>query len=138
MNNRASAKDAARLRILLVEDHEIVREGVRVMVGAQADMEVVGEAGDGSTALRLAQELRPDIIVMDISMPGMNGLELCQQVRVHPQASQTPILMLSAVDTDEFANDSREAGANGNIPKSEMHRRLVKEVMEYVPVASKN
>src|SRR5688500_16715752 len=72
---------ATRLRILLAEDHEIVREGVRVMLNSQPDMEVVGEAGDGRTAVRLAVELQPDIVVMDISMPDMNGLQATEKIK---------------------------------------------------------
>lgn len=71
----------AKLRILLVEDHEIVREGVRVMVNSQPDMQVVGEAGDGREALRLTDELIPDVVVMDISMPDMNGLQATEKIK---------------------------------------------------------
>src|SRR4051812_1303287 len=62
------------LRILLAEDHRVVREGLRLLVNAQTNMEVVGEAGNGQEALALAQQLRPDVVVMDISMPGLDGL----------------------------------------------------------------
>lgn len=115
-------------QILMLVDILLRRQGYQVMKCANAYV-----------ALELLETVTPDLMILDYMMPGMNGLELCQQVRVHPQASHTPILMLSAVDTDEFARDSQNAGANANIPKSEMHRRLVNEVLQYVPIAqSKN
>jgi len=66
-------------------------------------------------------------------MPGMNGLELCAQIRLHSKASKMPVLMLSAVDSEEFVRLSEIAGANGHIPKSEMHRRLLHEINQYLP-----
>ncbi|HST51157.1 MAG TPA: response regulator transcription factor [Pyrinomonadaceae bacterium] len=126
MNNRASTKDAVRLRILLVEDHEIVREGVRVMVGAQADMEVVGEAGDGSTALRLAQELRPDIIVMDISMPGMNGLQATQKMK--QCCPEVKVLMLTRHTDLGFLQQILAAGASGYVLKQSASTELIRAI----------
>ena len=122
--------------IVIVDDDEQILMLVDILLRRQGYQVV--KCPNAYAALELLETTTPDLLILDYMMPGMNGLELCQQVRVHPDASKMPILMLSAVDTDEFAADSREAGANGNIPKSEMHRRLVKEVMEYVPVASKN
>ncbi len=77
----------------------------------------------------------PDLCLLDYMMPGMNGIELCEQIRQHPLASSVPVIMLSAVDGDDFINESIQAGANGHIPKSQMHRRLLDEVQQHLPAA---
>jgi DNA-binding response OmpR family regulator len=123
--------------IVIVDDDEQILMLVDILLRRQGYQ--VMKCPNAYAALELLETVTPDLLILDYMMPGMNGLELCQQVRVHPEACKTPILMLSAVDTDEFARDSQNAGANANIPKSEMHRRLVNEVMQYVPIAqSKN
>jgi two-component system response regulator NreC len=72
---------AQKLRILLAEDHQTVREGIKLLVNAQPDMEVVGEAGDGELAIKEAMRLDPDIVLMDISMPNLNGLKATKKLR---------------------------------------------------------
>jgi CheY-like chemotaxis protein len=86
-------------------------------------------------ALELLDSTLPDLALLDYMMPGMNGLELCEQIRQHPKAGKMPVLMLSAVDSEEFIRLASIAGANGHIPKSEMHRRLLNEVPQYLPAA---
>jgi DNA-binding NarL/FixJ family response regulator len=68
------------VRVLLVDDHQIVRAGLRLLLERDQEIEVVGETGDGRSALQLAEELRPDVLIMDITMPGMNGIEATRQV----------------------------------------------------------
>ena len=72
---------AQKTRIFLADDHETVREGLKLLLNAQADMEIVGEAGDGASAVSLVGQLKPDIIVLDVSMPGMNGLKAAEALR---------------------------------------------------------
>src|SRR3990170_494160 len=75
-----------KIKILVVDDHAIVREGVRMILAKESDLEVVGEAGDGQQALELTERVRPDVVIMDISMPGMGGIEATQTVRArHPE-----------------------------------------------------
>lgn len=125
MNERASP-DAPKLRLLLVEDHELVREGVRVLIGAQADMEVVGEAGDGRTAIRLAEELRPDIVVMDISMPDMNGLQATEKLKhLRPEIK---ILTLTRHTDVGFLQKLLGAGASGYILKQSASTELLRAI----------
>ena len=105
----------SKLRILLAEDHETVRAGLRMIVNAQPDMEVVGEAGDGRAAVARAQELLPDIVLMDVSMPHLNGLkatgklkEVCPQVKV---------LTLTRHTDDGYLQQLLRAGASGYVLK---------------------
>src|SRR5215213_8341607 len=126
MNDGAPQAEAARLRVLLVEDHEIVREGVRVMVGAQSDMEVVGEAGDGRTALRLAEVLRPDVVVMDISMPDMNGLQATEKMK--QCCPEVKILMLTRHTDLGFLQQILGAGASGYVLKQSASTELLRAI----------
>ena len=125
MNERTSS-DAAKLRILLVEDHELVREGVRVLVCAQADMEVVGEAGDGRTAIRLAEELRPDLVVMDISMPDMNGLQATEKLK--QRRPEIKILTLTRHTDVGFLQQLLGAGASGYVLKQSASTELLRAI----------
>ena len=77
-----------RLRVFLADDHAVVREGLKALVNAQAGMEVVGEAADGRAALEAAAELRPDVVVMDISMPGLSGAKATEQLKQRSPVSQ--------------------------------------------------
>ncbi|MDD5399344.1 MAG: response regulator transcription factor, partial [Dehalococcoidia bacterium] len=89
-----------KVRILLAEDHKVVREGTRRLLESQADFEVVGEASDGIEAVELAKKLRPAIIIMDVSMPRLNGIEATKQVKaLYPN---TAILVLTGYDDDEY------------------------------------
>jgi DNA-binding NarL/FixJ family response regulator len=105
-----------KTRIVLAEDHKIVREGTRQLLGQAADMEIVGEAADGLEAVRLASELRPDVVVMDVRMPKMNGIEATRTI-----AASNPeirVLILSAYDDDSYVFPLLEAGASGYLLKT--------------------
>ncbi|HEX8773671.1 MAG TPA: response regulator transcription factor [Pyrinomonadaceae bacterium] len=105
----------SKLRILLAEDHETVREGLRLIVNAQSDMEVVGEAGDGRSAVASAQELLPDIVVMDVSMPQLNGLKATEKLKqVCPQVK---VLTLTRHTDYGYLQQLLRAGASGYVLK---------------------
>ncbi|MDX6693480.1 MAG: hypothetical protein QOF02_1083 [Blastocatellia bacterium] len=105
----------SKLRILLAEDHETVREGLRLIVNAQSDMEVVGEAGDGRTAIARAEELLPDIVVMDVSMPQLNGLKATEKLmQVCPQVK---VLTLTRHTDYGYLQQLLRAGASGYVLK---------------------
>lgn len=115
-----------KLRILLAEDHKTVREGIKLLVNAQSDMEVIGEAGDGEAAVKLAAELDPDIIVMDISMPELNGLRATRRIRAN--GSNVKILMLTRHTDDGYLQQLIEAGANGYVLKQSAPNELINAV----------
>jgi len=106
-----------------VEDHTIVREGIRELVQGEEDMEIAGEAGDGEEAVALATKTTPDVIIMDISMPKMNGIEATKKIKlILPSVA---ILILTAFDDDQFVSELIEAGAAGYLLKSVMSTELI-------------
>ncbi len=105
----------APLRVLVVDDHPIVREGVRRILEAAPDMQVVGEASDGASALALAARLLPDAAVVDVGLPDMSGLALVRLLKA--QCAALTIVMLSMYDDAEYARESRAAGASAYVVK---------------------
>jgi DNA-binding NarL/FixJ family response regulator len=114
-------------RILIVDDEALVRGGMRMILEAQADLDVVGEAEDGRAALRQAQELQPDVVLMDIRMPHLDGLETTRRLLggagPHPR-----VVMLTTFDLDEYVYEAIRAGASGFLLKSAPPRELVRGV----------
>ncbi|MFF3091274.1 response regulator [Streptomyces nojiriensis] len=102
---------ARAIRVLLVDDQPLVRSGLRVLMADTADLEVVGEAGTGSDGVRLAAELRPDVVVMDIRMPGMDGIEATGLITAETEAVK--VLVLTTFDEDEHVYGALRAGASG-------------------------
>jgi DNA-binding NarL/FixJ family response regulator len=104
-----------RIRVLLVEDHTVVRQGLRALLGATGDIEVVGEAADGAEAVKLAGQLRPDLVVMDLSLPGLHGTEACKRIKALEPEMKVVVLSMHA--TPEFVGRAREAGCDGYVLK---------------------
>lgn len=105
----------SKIRVLLVDDHAILREGLRSFLSLQPDIEVVGEAGDGLTALEQARLLQPDVVLMDITMPAMDGLEATRRLR--EESPNSRVLILTQHDDREYVFPLLEAGAAGYVPK---------------------
>ena len=112
-----------RLRILLADDHAILREGLRLLVESQADMEVVGQAGDGREAVQLAQRLRPDVVVMDVSMPGLGGAEATEQLRAC--CPSVRVLALTRHADQGYLRRLLHAGATGYVLKKSAAETLI-------------
>jgi DNA-binding NarL/FixJ family response regulator len=111
------------IAVLLADDHAIVREGLKTLLQAQADLRVVGEAANGREAVAAAAELRPDVVVMDISMPDMTGIEAAR--RIHAARPETRIVMLSMHGNAEHVFRALEAGATGYLLKEAAGVELV-------------
>lgn len=117
---------ANRITILLADDHVLVREGTRELLEHEEDMEVVGEAGDGEEAVRLTSDLHPDVIIMDIAMPKLNGIEATKQIKaIYPDSA---VLILSAYDDDQYVFALLEAGAAGYLLKDVRSHELVEAI----------
>ncbi len=105
------------IRVLLADDQKMVRTGFRYMLNAEPDLEVVAEAGDGTTALGLARELRPDVNLLDIRMPGMDGLELTRRLAGPEVTDPLPVVVLTTFDLDEYVHSALQGGALGFVLK---------------------
>ena len=117
-----------KIRILIADDHAVVREGTRQFLEREDDLEVVGEAADGEEAIRLVGSLSPDVAIMDISMPNIDGIEATRQIKVkYPKVA---VLILSAYDDDQFVFSLLEAGAAGYLLKSVRGNELVNAIRE--------
>jgi DNA-binding NarL/FixJ family response regulator len=112
------------IRVLLVDDQPVVRAGVATMIGTQPDLEVIGEAGDGLEAVAKAAQLRPDVVMMDIRMPQLNGIEATR--RVVALAPKTPrVVLLTTFDLDEYVFDGLLAGASGFLLKHALPEEIL-------------
>jgi DNA-binding NarL/FixJ family response regulator len=114
------------MRILIADDHGIVRGGMKLLIERQPDMEVVAEAGDGVEAFEKALATKPDLCVMDVSMPRMTGLQAAREIRAH--APDTRVLMLSMHDDERYFLEGLEAGAAGYVLKRAADKDLIDAV----------
>ena len=112
-----------KIRILLADDHTILRAGLKMMLNAQPDMEVVGEAQDGRQAIEEAQKLQPDLVLMEITMPDVNGIEATRQIK--RLVSDVKILMLTMHEHDEYVFQALQAGASGYMLKEAADTELI-------------
>jgi len=114
------------IRILLADDHTVVRDGLRALLEKQPDMAVVGEAADGRDSIRLAEEHSPDVVIMDIGMPNLNGIEATRRIlAAHPR---TAVLMLSMHQDESYVLRSLKAGARGYLLKDSLRSEVIDAV----------
>jgi len=115
-------------RILICDDHKIIRRGIRALLERESDMEVVGEAGDGQEAVKKAQEVRPDLVIMDVAMPGMNGVEATHHIlSILPQ---TKVLALSMHGDRRYVLNMFQAGVSGYLLKDCAHEELSQAIRQ--------
>ena len=115
-----------KISVFLAEDHAVVREGLAELIRRETDMEVVGEAGDGEDTVRLVKQLKPDIVLMDIAMPIVNGVEATKQIKT--SVPQTRVLVLTAYDNPEFITAAIDAGAAGYLLKNVRRKELTNAI----------
>lgn len=104
-----------KIKLMLADDHAVVRSGLRMLLDAQPDMEIIAEAESGADAVAKVQELRPDIVLMDVEMPGMNGIEATREIK--ESGVETAVLALTMYEDDQYFFEMLKAGASGYVPK---------------------
>lgn len=123
-----AGKDMQKIRVILADDHTVVRQGLRALLVAEGDIDIVGEADNGRQAVQIARKLAPDVAVIDIAMPQLNGLEATRQItRTVPS---TKVLILSSYSDDEYVQKLTEAGAAGYLIKQTAANELLKAIRE--------
>ncbi len=115
-----------KIKVMIVDDHDLVREGLRAMLEQQEEIEVVAEAGSGEAALETVEEANPDVILMDISMPGMNGVQATKKIRkILPEVK---VVILTMMDQESYIYEAVKVGATGYMLKNTTSKELVKTV----------
>ncbi len=120
-----------KVRVLIAEDHGTMREGMRLIIGREPDMECVGEAADGREALRLARELRPDVVLMDISMPVVDGFEAARRIR--EDSRETCVLFLTGSNSPADFAEAQAAGGSGYVTKDRIATDLLEAIYAAAP-----
>ncbi|HET6633675.1 MAG TPA: response regulator transcription factor [Streptomyces sp.] len=120
------------IRVLLADDQSLVRAGFRALLDAQSDVEVAGEAADGAEAVRLVGQLRPDLVLMDIRMPVLDGLQATRQITGDPELQQVKVVMLTTFELDEYVFEAIRCGASGFLVKDTEPDELLRAVTAVV------
>ena len=116
----------SKIRVFLVDDHLILREGIRSLLGKVPDIEIVGEADEGGEAVAKVEQLVPDVVLMDITMPGMSGLEATQQIK--QKYPQVKVLILTIHETNQYLSQMLQAGASGYVVKTTATSELISAI----------
>lgn len=116
------------IRVLIVDDHEIVREGLQTLLSEEPDFEVVGTAGDGISAVAMAESTSPDVIVMDLVMPGLDGIEATR--RIHNHNPEARVLVLTTFADDQRVREAIQAGATGYLLKDVLKADLLRALRD--------
>jgi two-component system, NarL family, response regulator NreC len=118
----------ARIRTLLTDDHTLFRQGIRTLLSTEPDLEVVGEAGNAAEAISKGAELRPDVVLMDVSMPGLSSFEATRQIRKN--RPETKVLFLTMYDDEDYLAECMESGASGYVLKDSPSEHLIAAIRD--------
>jgi two-component system, NarL family, response regulator NreC len=118
----------AKTRILITDDHTLFRQGIRTLLAAEPDMDVIGEAANAADAVTVARQMHPDVVLMDIGMPGMSSFEATRQIR--KERAETRVVFLSMYDDEDYLAESLSIGANGYLLKDSPAEQLVMAIRE--------
>ncbi|MDP2931890.1 MAG: response regulator transcription factor [Chloroflexota bacterium] len=118
--------DKKQLNIVLADDHKIVRQGVRLLLESEPDFHIVGEAANGADATRLVEQLKPDVLVVDLKMPGLSGIDVAK--RVAASSPNTRVIILSMYSSEAYVLAALEAGAKGYVLKESSSNELVQAI----------
>ena len=118
----------SKIRVLLTDDHILFRQGIRTLLSAESEIEVVGEASNATDAVALAEQVRPDVVLMDIGMPGLSSFEATRQIR--KERPETKVIFLSMYDDEDYLAECVEMGANGYILKESPAEQLFTAIRE--------
>jgi len=121
----SAEEDNVDIRVVIVDDEQLVRAGLRLILEAEPDITVVGEAGDGAEAVSLVERLDPHVVLMDIQMPGMNGIDATRRIAALGREDSSRVLILTTFDIDEYVYESLRAGASGFLLKRTPANELV-------------
>ncbi len=116
------------IRVVIADDQALVRAGFRALLDSEPDIEVVGEAGDGSQAVRVARQVRPDVVLMDIRMPGMDGLAATREIARDPSLKDVHVVVLTTFELDEYVAEALRGGAAGFLVKNTEPDELIRAV----------
>jgi DNA-binding NarL/FixJ family response regulator len=116
------------IRVLLADDQDLIRLGLRVLLDTEDDLEVVGDAADGLLAVALVRQLHPDVVLMDVRMPGIDGIEATRRIVADPQLTTARVIVLTTFEIDEYVFDALRAGASGFIIKDTKPVELLRAV----------
>ena len=113
------------VRVVVADDQQLIRDGFRMILGSEPDIEVVGEATNGLEAVAITRELEPDVVLMDIRMPELDGIEATRRILARDRGSHTSVLILTTFDLDEYVYDALQAGASGFLLKDVPKHQLI-------------
>jgi len=114
----------AKIRVALADDHHLIRSGLKLLLGSDDSLEIVGETSDGTAALQLTEALQPDILVLDLSMPGMDGMECLREIK------PTRVIVLTVYEDENYILEAMMAGASGYVQKSSVDTELFQAIQK--------
>lgn len=129
-NARLNPEEMESIKLIVVDDHQIIRDGIRSMLAGQTGITIIGEASSGIELFKLLDQNLPDVILMDISLPGKSGIELARQIKAHAVTYKIQILFLSMFLQEEYIQQAIKAGASGYLPKNVTQQELTQAIKQ--------